>query len=833
QLEKILSPACRELGFELKVFYRSQANEVIEFINKNKERLIILHFAGHSNNQYLTLDRGELHADGLQIKLAQCPRLKLVFLNGCDNADQVEQFSNNEVANVIGTTELIKDNIALQFSQQFYKAFAEQETTIREAYEQASSDIKSNHREEDITRSYDLSGITKKTIPWFLRSKKTEWKLKEEADYCKQLPPLPPPKELPNSPYKGLAHYTKADAHIFFGRCKNILELLQRLQSSEPVTILHGGTGVGKSSFLFAGLIPRIETYGSEVHSIRFTEIDHNQDILETIFQTKDLAQIEQKMHSQSSFPSVYIFDQVEELFIIENIDKSSNRIPHLLDVLLKALEKIFHDSSNNLKSINAKIIFSIRTEWYGQLESILDENYNLKITNKKINTLSKKNIIETIESVSKEKNLKEKYNISIESNLPDIISNDLLEDEESNIAPMLQIILLRLWRKKSLENNIWLIKDYFCVKKNDLLLSTYIDEEINKISNESWGHGAVESGLVLSILHSHVTEQGTSKRLFHSEFNKLYSHVENRERIINHLERSHLLIEQLPNNIEERITRTSHDSISREISIKYYNSIKPGQIASRLIMEVKKKRGHKIFFDYSSLKILESGKAGMPLPDKEILKAIESSKKHNNLKRSVLLLISFASVGGILLFLLLIYQYTSTKQNNMFEEAYKDYRSIRNSFCNNNKLSNSEIISNYNELIKRLNNIKDKSILLENQYLNMVIKARLYVMANSSRIRLERELNQKSIEELNRAIFYAESANDLFKENKSLKKFKPQNSDSIKYLIAHALSLKHCNQKNKDVYDLIKEINPDFLDRNISKNDTCLFDYYLLLKES
>jgi len=58
-------------------------------------------------------------------------------------------------------------------------------------------------------------------------------------------------------PYKGLLEYHLSDTAIFFGRDKDIREVLQRLQR-DPLTTLHSESGAGKTSLLQAGVSPRL-----------------------------------------------------------------------------------------------------------------------------------------------------------------------------------------------------------------------------------------------------------------------------------------------------------------------------------------------------------------------------------------------------------------------------------------------------------------------------------------------------------------------------------------------------------------------------------------------
>jgi Pentapeptide repeats (8 copies) len=66
--------------------------------------------------------------------------------------------------------------------------------------------------------------------------------------------------DLPD-PWPGLGPYGRDDAARFVGR-ESEISLLQESVDRHPVTILSGPYGVGKSSLVLAGLIPRLEKTG-------------------------------------------------------------------------------------------------------------------------------------------------------------------------------------------------------------------------------------------------------------------------------------------------------------------------------------------------------------------------------------------------------------------------------------------------------------------------------------------------------------------------------------------------------------------------------------------
>jgi hypothetical protein len=58
-------------------------------------------------------------------------------------------------------------------------------------------------------------------------------------------------------PYVGLQPYTEADRDYFFGRDRDQRIIVSNLYAA-PLTVLYGASGVGKSSVLLAGVVPRL-----------------------------------------------------------------------------------------------------------------------------------------------------------------------------------------------------------------------------------------------------------------------------------------------------------------------------------------------------------------------------------------------------------------------------------------------------------------------------------------------------------------------------------------------------------------------------------------------
>ena len=66
------------------------------------------------------------------------------------------------------------------------------------------------------------------------------------------------------NPFPGLRPFRETDASVFFGRDRQITELLQRLFRSRLLAVV-GTSGCGKSSLIYAGFLPRLRS-GFDVH---------------------------------------------------------------------------------------------------------------------------------------------------------------------------------------------------------------------------------------------------------------------------------------------------------------------------------------------------------------------------------------------------------------------------------------------------------------------------------------------------------------------------------------------------------------------------------------
>ena len=136
------------------------------------------------------------------------------------------------------------------------------------------------------------------------------------------------PLASPERPWLGLRAYTLATAAYFYGRDREVDELYRRIRL-EPLTLLYGKSGLGKTSLLGAGLLPRLKVEGWRPVLIRLrfdpdapTLLQQVQDELAVALETSAAPMWQQAFDPERRKAvdlqrPVLIFDQFEELYTL------------------------------------------------------------------------------------------------------------------------------------------------------------------------------------------------------------------------------------------------------------------------------------------------------------------------------------------------------------------------------------------------------------------------------------------------------------------------------------------------------------------------------------
>jgi len=163
----------------------------------------------------------------------------------------------------------------------------------------------------------------------------------------------------PSCPYPGMVPFSEADGDRFFGRDQEIEELLGKLRLQRFITVI-GPSGSGKSSLVFAGLIPALRQtglFGSvewKIHSMRPGEDPPTQ--LKTLL-ISDLSNPAQALSQAvgiqlSTNRLLLIVDQFEEVFTLA----STEAIPFQQNLLKLA------------ETPNLYLILTVRADFYADL---------------------------------------------------------------------------------------------------------------------------------------------------------------------------------------------------------------------------------------------------------------------------------------------------------------------------------------------------------------------------------------------------------------------------------------------------------------------------------
>jgi len=298
--------------------------------------------------------------------------------------------------------------------------------------------------------------------------------------------------------------------------------------------------------------------------------------------------------------PLVVILDQAEELFTRPN-----RQINNELDELAQCLTVIFNLP---IFAPQGKLILGYRKEYHPEFEERFKE-YAIPRAKVFLEPLSRKDILDIFKGLTETPTLKKRYNLRVDSNLPVIIADDLLEDKDSPVAPVLQILLTKMWDKvKDAHNPTFTVELYQNLKREGFLLDDFFRQQTKKLAE--WNPELESSGLPLDILFFHTTHLGTAGSRQLEEIRKQYAHIpEKAELLLYKLKELYLLVEAGENR-----TNLTHDTLAPLVKNEFRKSERAGQRASRMLENQLNDfmMNNKHVLDELEVEIVEKGKEGM-----------------------------------------------------------------------------------------------------------------------------------------------------------------------------------------------------------------------------
>jgi WD40 repeat protein/energy-coupling factor transporter ATP-binding protein EcfA2 len=400
----------------------------------------ILFFAGHSqtegrsgriyiNNLPTDTDRS-LTIEQLEeaLKAAIGKGLQIAIFNSCDGLGLAQALARLQLPVGIVMQEPVPNRVAQEFFIYFLEAYAQEHLSLYLSVRQARRKLQGLEN--------NFPGAS--WLPVIYQNPAVEaplWRQMGGIAAC---------------PYRGLAAFREGDADLFFGREK-FIENLANTISKNPLVAVVGPSGSGKSSLVFAGLVPKLKGSISPLHTLLVldfrpgtnpfstlattlassgkVETDRSDPIEMLLRQDETaLTKIIEKFIQQSDYSHVVLIaDQFEELYTTcPQIDRQL-----FLQLLLHAVKS----------APQFTMVLTLRADFYGY--AIAERAWSDALQGAVLN-LSPMNQAELQEAITKPAAYQR---VSFEAGLIDVLIQETTDNPGH--LPLLQFALTQLWYKQ------------------------------------------------------------------------------------------------------------------------------------------------------------------------------------------------------------------------------------------------------------------------------------------------------------------------------------------------------------------------------------------------
>jgi len=354
---------------------------------------------------------------------------------------------------------------------------------------------------------------------------------------------LPPALRLhrPTDPFKGLTYFGRDDAPVFFGRGREVGELIDTFKKGHHVVRLFGQSGIGKSSFLFAGLLPFLEGNGWRVQYVRWNATEPPE------------------LSVASDSDALIVLDQLDE--ILTNPDRAPR---DELERLARATGALARSNAHRERPV--RIIWAYRKEYDVNMKTALQDQ-RVYSTEYWLKDLDRDGMREAITGITRDRDLQTEYRLEMEPGLDAAILDDLLGNRQrENATPLLQVLLRRMWdRVKRETGQRTFTRDlYEACRSGDLgqLLQTQLEAVATRSADL---RRSVESGLALDVLRRLVTEQDTSLTSAEEDLLGHYASEAPMRSLLQQLVDHYLIVRE-----DGPRYRLSHDTLARVVRVQH-----------------------------------------------------------------------------------------------------------------------------------------------------------------------------------------------------------------------------------------------------------------------
>ncbi|HEX8433543.1 serine protease [Archangium sp.] len=463
------------------------------------------------------------------------------------------------------------------------------------------------------------------------------------TDVCVGLPPLPTNLSLPPEPFRYLNFYTREDARLFFGRCREIETLCRMVTEPDrlPLILLYGQSGVGKSSLLQAGLFPRLEADWD----VRYRRRSQELGLLGGLAAELGCGSLEPQAieeawrareNSQGVKPLLILLDQVEEIFTRPR--PTSGAPTDAAKEELNALVGVLHRHYVGLaEPPRSRLILSFRKDWQSEIEAAI-KTWSMNAGAVFIPPVDRAAVKEIMLGLERDKRLRDRYQLTIEPELVPLLVDDLTRDRESPVAPSLQVLLTNLWKQAVAKSRASpaFTRQLYEPMRTSLGLEAFLDQQLAALPERARQLGG--KGLTLDLLAFHTTTAGVAERRTEADRRSEYGDkAEAAEYLAQELKRVYLLVDPPEDSTEgAKATRLVHDTLGPIVRKRFAESGLPGQRARRVLENRAvdwRDKAQGPLLDEHDVALAEQGTAGMRAlaPHERLcLEASQKRRQHN-----------------------------------------------------------------------------------------------------------------------------------------------------------------------------------------------------------
>ena len=396
----------------------------------------IVHFCGHGAGEegiVLEDDTGKMalvqtNALASMFKLFAKKGVECVILNACYSEVQAEAISQY-VNYVVGMNKAVGDRAAVAFAVAFYDAIAAG-YELEEAYDLGCSQMMS---------------FREQATPVFKKKKLIDAPIDDSIITFEDV--------IPPNPYQGLSAFGEEDADFFFGQEKFVNNLVE-ITHKQPLVAVVGPSGSGKSSVVFAGLIPKLRKEGNWLieffrpgkepfEPLAFAlvrqlepEAGETKQLRETMGLAGDLRNgritlqqvVSRILDRNPGKRLLLVADQFEELYTLCQVKAEQE---HFANELLTLIAQE-----------NITLVLTLRADFYGYVLSYRPLRDALQeYTPQLLSSMKREELQAAIELPA------QKLEVQLEPQLTQRILDDV--GAEPGNLPLLEFALTRLWEKQ------------------------------------------------------------------------------------------------------------------------------------------------------------------------------------------------------------------------------------------------------------------------------------------------------------------------------------------------------------------------------------------------